>query len=464
LAVSSVRHLKPRIESLDSAICAFRQADYARVLGALHSHTSVAATLVRSRVHLRHGKSHDAIAHLKQLEIEALNASDQAEALGLLSFAKMNVGEQADLDEMMTLARVRALEAGYPEIQAEIDYVFAIHHISNGRYASARDCAMRMITVEPQGCHASSSRSCTLNLSELKLRGYDVLGFLAAREHRNTEGARLLQLGLEQLDAASEHDHYLECITLTNLAVASAELGDQAVLDFVKTRVNQLQFVEYTNKFAFEIYRSIGLGNAMHGDQLGALRFLRRSVDSAPSIPAKIKALVDRSLLARELGENLCADDEAEYALRLSKQVDWKQEKGFEIFALLGLSRSLVLTDVKEARRTFDLYVGCKRDIALLAWGKGDASIRGREFQADAEVSVAEGNLERAVRLNCDALEQFNEVGHSYSAAEVAFRLHTLTGEPSYLEFAAVQAEKVPHSHLARRVRSLRQSALVTTA
>ncbi len=364
----------------------------------------------------------------------------------------------------MTRARVKAFEAGYPEIRAEIEYFFAVQHLNNGSLEAARACAMRMINAEPQEHQAPAARSRTLNLAELKLRGYDVLSVLAAREQRNIERAEFLRLGLEQLGCSTEHDHYVECVTLTNLAVACSQSSNKDLHDFVKMRVERMQFASFTKKYAFEIYRAIGLGSAMHGDHLGALRLLRHSADVAPSTSSKIKALVDRSLLAREFGENLSADEEAEYALRLSKQVDWKAEKGRELYALLGLAQALVSRNVTEARRSFALYGVCKRDIGFLNQGKVDGGIIGREFQVDAELSQAEGNLERAVRLNCDALQRFKEVGHGYSAADVAVSLYRLTGEMSYLDFAALQAQNIPHSHLARRVRALRESALVTSA
>ncbi len=116
------------------------------------------------------------------------------------------------------------------------------------------------------------------------------------------------------------------------------------------------------------------------------------------------------------------------------------------------MAENLAVRDSVEARKLLNLFGECKKKLNPFQSDATDLGFTGRERQADALISRSEGNVERAVRSNLDAIDVFKRVGYVGRAATVAVEIFELTGVDSYLEFAAAYAKKLPQSHLARRV------------
>ena len=370
----------------------------------------------------------------------------------LLSLNHVALRTTESVAEQITIGRSLACSTGSVVLEADVELANAIYEYTSGRF----DCASKTLYHLLNLTHADSPwqkvDKSTQSLEEIRARAYDLLGHIAARENQFSEQANFIYLAFAELDELNGCDPYVLSQILGNLAIIAADRDVDGVFRYIRDRVATAKFPGACQAFEFEIRRNLGLCAAMHGDHIGALREFRRSSEIAPNRASKIKALLDRSSLANELNELTFASEESEYALELARQIDWSAVSSFETFALLAISQNLAKSDPTEARRYFNLFVECKKRLNPFHSASIDLGFSGRERQADALIARTEGNTERAIRLNLDAFDLFKRVCYVGRAATVAVELFELTGERSYLAYAAAYAAKLPQSHLARRV------------
>ena len=354
--------------------------------------------------------------------------------------------------DQLTTGRIRACSAGSVSLEAEIEFATAGYFYASGEFEEASSTLARLIGLSPVASPWGKTYKATHSFEEIRARAYDLQGHIAARDLRFSEQANLIYLGFAELDKLGEFDHFIESQMLSNLASIALDRDVAGVYEFVRDRVATVTFPGACVEKEFEIRRQIGLCASMHGDHVGALREFRRSSEIAPSRASKIKALLDRSSLATELNELVFAHEESDFALELTRQVEWSTVSSAEIFGLLSMAQNLAVRNPSEARRLLNLFGECKKKLNPFQNDATELSFSGREFQAAALISRSEGDIERAVRSNLDALSVFKRVGYVGRAGVVAVELFELTGERSYLDFAAAYTAKIPQSHLARRV------------
>ncbi len=370
----------------------------------------------------------------------------------LLSMAHVALRTTASVVEQLTIGRSLAFSTGSLVLEADVELVNAIFDYTNGKFESATKSLYHLLSLSAADSPFQKIGRSTQRLEEIRARAYDLLGHIAAREQRFSEQANFIYLAFAELDKLCSRDPYVESQILVNLAIIAADRDVNGVFEYTRNRVAAANFPGACRVFEFEIRRNLGLCATIHGDHIGALREFRRSSEIAPNRASKIKALLDRSALANELNELTFANEESDYALELVRQVDWSKVSSVEIFALLAMSQNLAKSDPVEARRLLNLFVECKTRLNPFQSASIDLGFSGRERQADALIARGEGNVERAVLLNLDAFDSFKRVCYVGRAATVAVELFELTGERSYLEYAAAYAAKLPQSHLARRV------------
>jgi hypothetical protein len=240
---------------------------------------------------------------------------------------------------------------------------------------------------------------------------------------------------------------------LENLAVLVRDLDSTLLADYVQERAAKVAWNEHIASYEFSVFQAIGWNLARRGDHLGAFRNLRRSANCAPTIPQRILAILARSFLARELGEDLSAADELEHAVRLAKQVDWAAAGSVERDALIELARILAPSDPKQARALWNRYERLKPSLSDSSLSmRGDRRQRADECSAHAAVLLAEGQRNRGVSLLLESLEIWSDVGFSWRAAVIAAELAEITEEPRFFEIAGREAAKQPNSWLSRRL------------
>jgi len=450
--VSSVRQIRPRVETFESALFAFRQADFGAAIQFLTGNPSAKASILRARALNRLGLFERSIGELQDLELENLASGEATEILTVMSVARIGSRTPDTVTDLLTTARTFAYSNGSITLEADVEFTTAVSFYTSGAIDQASQTLYHLLSLVTADVPWDKAVKGTYNLEEVRARAYDLLGHIAAREGRFSDQANFIYLAFAELDKHSELDHYIESQLLSNLAVLAADRDVDRVYEYVRDRVATAIFPGACRVHEFEIRRKLGLCASMRGDHVGALREFRRSSEIAPNRASKIKALLDRSSLANELNELIFANEESNFALDLSRQVDWSAVSSSEIFALLSMSQNLATRNPAEARRLFNLFSECKKRLNPFQNAATDVGFTGREFQADALIARGEGDFDRAVCLNLEAFELFKRVGYVGRAATVAVELFELTAENSYLEFAAAFTTKLPQSLLARRV------------
>ena len=462
LVGSTIRQIRPRGSTFSDALFAFANADYESTLQLLSDFDSIEATLLRARSFIRLSLFKRAVGEFETLKLENLGSAVGAEALTLLSLAHIGLREIDFIGEHLATARTLACSSGSVVHEAEVEFTAAFYHFMNGEIDCATNALYRLLNLVSVCSPWKIIERTTQTLDEFRARAYDLLGHIAARDSRFIEQANFIYLAFAELDKVAECDPYIASKLLGNLAVIGADRDVAGVYEYVRDRIATLKFPGACQIFEFEIRRNLGRSASMHGDHIGALREFRRSSEIAPNRASKIKALLDRSSLADELNEFVFANEESHFALELTRQVDWSKVSAGETIALLAMSQNLADRNPVEARRLLDRFGECKRRHNAVHSVTTDLGYAGLECQADALISRAEGNVNRAKQLNLDAFDFFKRVDYIGRAAVVAVEIFELTGEHSYLEYAAAYSEKLPQSHLARRVNAHLNASTLT--
>jgi len=456
MSASQVTYIRPRLEPFEAAISAYRAAEFTDCLRVLSTHSGPAATALRARALLRVGRPADALEETGFALAADLPEHFASELLILRATALVQLSRFSEAEEVLVEGRVRAYLSGSAELEADAEFTTAQMHWSAYRFDDARASIRRTLAVEaPRDRWFGASSNFYLKpLTESRARAYDLLGLIAAADEAYDEQARLEIAALEELASLPDADPFLVAGLLTNLAVLVRELDAPELHTFLRSRVAALKFTEGTKGYEFHIRRSLGTRSALLGDHLGALREFRLSADAAPTVGLRMVAILDRVALAREIGEQTCAQEELEFALRLSKSVNWESAHVQDRFPLMLLARELAYENAGAARKLLDVYLRFKSPLPPTEVGGHDRRLHAEDACAQAAVLRAEGESQRATSLLLDAFKVFSEIGYCWRAALVAADLVELTGEDKYREYAERQANSRPNSWLTRRLRA----------
>jgi tetratricopeptide (TPR) repeat protein len=406
---------------------------------------------------VRAGRYTEALATIAAHDTARLSHDDGGELLILKASAMVGLRDP-EAEQTLVEARARAFSSGSPALECEIEYISAFLAWTQGRFDDALNGVDRVLEVSENwpGWVQRPPEGPFFSPSYWRARAYDLRGLTEALCEDYVAQAQSLAKGFEEFDRAQVVDLRVEAAMLANLAVLARDLEEPDLCNYVSDRAQRIAWNDHTALFEYEVYRALAWGRARMGDHLAAFRFFRRSADCAPSLALRVTSVVDRSFLARELGELVTATEDLEYAARLTKSIDWETCSGPERAALFTLAHRIAPCDPKEARRLYDRYLALKSPVSPLEMpASGNRRHRANECAAHAAVLVAEGHRERAISLLRESFQIWSEVGYVWRAATVAVDLAELTGETRFFEVAAREAAKQPHSWLARRVGAL---------
>jgi tetratricopeptide (TPR) repeat protein len=285
-----------------------------------------------------------------------------------------------------------------------------------------------------------------------RARAHDVLAFVAARDERYDTQKRHLEYALREFDRTPVRDDVFEAKLLSNLGLFAVDFGDDG---YVRERFERLPDSAWLAAPRYEILRSLAWSSALSGDNLGAFRYLRDAIETADTIPKKMRAALDRAYFARQLKQDITAREELDYAERLSARVDWKavaSDEG-ELHALVILSREIAESLPVRARRLFEKYKALKRKLPADFLATSDRRARAEELEVDAVISRAEGNLSRAISLFIEAFEIWNGLGYGVCAGLAARNLVSLGVTERFAAYVEQQCALRPRSWFAASLR-----------
>ena len=455
---TTVTRLRPRGADYETARRAFLAGDYLCCVESLNVNVSIAAVALRARSYVRMNRFSEAIDALSSVVLEDTPHEYAGELLALKASALLNLGDAA-MESVLTEARARAFSSGFIPLECEVEFLAALAAWTGGRAADTLcgiDRLLELSETVPSG-YASARADYVYSAAFWRSRAHELRGFYEAARGDYAAQAAAIARAFKEFDRGHVEDAFFEARMLSNLAVLVRDVDSDVLAAFVEDRAEQVAWSGYSAASEFSVYQAIGWNRAKRGDHLGAFRHLRRSASCAPTVPLEITAILDRSFLARELGEVLTAGEELEHAVRLAKRVDWEHTTGLDKAALYSLARQLAPSDPVAARSLWERYRSLKATVSFLSLAaRGDRRQWADECSAHAAVLLAEGQRSRGITLLLESLEIWIEAGYAWRAAAVAADLAALTGEARYFEIVGREAAKQPNSWLARRFASIK--------
>jgi hypothetical protein len=457
---NTVTRLKPRSADYGSALGAFLVGDCLRCVEGLSANSTLAGTALRARALLRMNRYSDVIEALSPSVVSDIPHEYAGELLAIKAAALLLSGDPA-AESVLTEARARAFSSGFMPVECEVEFFGALAAWTDDRADDALDTLDRLLELSQRepSTYARARSDYVYSVGFWRARAHDMRGLSIALRGDYAGQADALACAFREFDRAHVNDVYFETRMLSNLATLVRDIDSDLLATYVEDRADLVSWGHHTADAEFSVFQAIGWNRAKRGDHLGAFRNLRRSANCAPTMPLRINAILDRSFLARELGEVLTAGEELEHAVRLAKQVDWETVASSERGVLYALARQLATNDAKQARVLWDRYASLRSSVSTLSLvARGDRRQRADECSAHAAVLIAEGQRGRAISLLLESLDIWSTVGYAWRAAAVAADLAELTGESHYFDIAGREAAKQPNSWLARRLASIKSA------
>ncbi|MBC5800798.1 MAG: hypothetical protein GIX03_02490 [Candidatus Eremiobacteraeota bacterium] len=276
---------------------------------------------------------------------------------------------------------------------------------------------------------------------------------MAAAHEQYYEQASFMRAAIAEL--TGESDLWVFAWFLMNLAfhVRDFDLVDDAAM--LRREMERAKWPDELAPMKFEIRRALGWSSALRGDHLNAFREFRAMAQCADTPARKILASVDRSYLARELGENHSAQEELEHAAKLASTVDWKSV-GEERIGLAQLAQEIATFDPRHAAILFARYQELKgRLLPPNMLNNVDRRVLAFELLAEGTVLRANGSTPAAMQRFVRAYEIWNTLGYKWRAAQAALPLAEVLQEARFVEHVRREAASRPASWLARRAEKL---------
>ncbi len=293
----------------------------------------------------------------------------------MLSAAAYHRAELPDEAERSFLdARAYLWSTRDTELQAELEYYEGVFAWSARNLDAASRHARAALNETTLSVHA---------------RALELLGAIAASSGNYLGQADYLERALTHIESFSERDVWVEAHILYNLSILVRELHLDPIVDRLGRRMESLPWTDETAVPRFEALRHVAWCNALSGNHVKAFRLLRESAEIAPTIPWRIFAFLDRSMLAREIGEAVFAEDEMQGAEAIADGFDWNASSGDERLALLQLAELTAQRAPERAQHHVERYRAIKRKMSALHAFRADRRLRALECYAEAAVARA---------------------------------------------------------------------------
>jgi tetratricopeptide (TPR) repeat protein len=443
-----VIRLVPKSTPFADALRHFGAAKYHDCLTALHGNESLRAVILTARALLRLAKfgGERLDSAIELLEATRVRGDrDGSDALrGELAMLRATAYHRAELpdeaERSLFEARAYLWSTHHAELQAELEYY-------EGVYAwSSRDLD-----------RASQHARAALNEASLSVhaRALELLGAIAASSGNYLGQANYLERALTHIESFSERDVWVEAHILYNLSILVRELHLDSIVDRVGRRVESLPWTNETAVPRFEALRHVAWCNALSGNHVKAFRLLPESAEIAPTIPWRILAFLDRSMLARDMGETLFAEDEMQGAEAIAEGFDWTTSSGDERLALLQLAELTAQRAPERARHYIERYRAIKRRMSALHAFRADRRLRALECYAEAIVVRAHNQNDRAILLLSEAFEIWSAIGYAWRGVVSSLLLYELTEEPHFRACASDNIQRFSASWITRRFESV---------
>lgn len=423
--------------------------------------SGVQAAILRARALVRCGQISSAVDSL-DLDLSDTPHELAAEALAVKSFALQVLRRSEEASSLAIEARARCFSSGLANLEGELLFASAIAGFISHDYAAVKASAEAILSLVDDRPAWVVSNSYGYSLSYWRAKACDILAAMESLRSNYTAQVSWISRAFQEFDASGVSDEYTLASFVANYADAATKVGHDEIAEYAVHRANRVRWTPSLASFEFRVFSSLAESASAAGDQLSAMRHFRRCLDCAPSVPLQVRASLERARLLREIGESLSSREELEYALKISRTVNWEETSPLNQRQLLMLAGQVAHFDSKQAERLIARYDGLTKN-SVDGFAVRDNAFRGEELVARAAVARGMHAFDRAALFLVDALEILKEAKLFAKAALVAAELADITGEPHYIEFAREQSIRQPQSILARKVEVLEHSVARTS-
>ena len=423
--------------AFDDAVALFRAASLEQCLSALHGNATLPASILRARTLMRLERLRDAAAELARAAQRAQDdatAMQRGEIAMLLAATQFRSGDATASEEHLAAARAYVWSTRDADLHSELD-----RHTATMRWAQGR-----LDDAERHARRALSGRSPLHKALALEMVG----AIEGGRRHFQTQVA-CAEEALDVLAQGTCPDVWVEGALLRTLAVLAHQLGLGAVAERVEARALGLAWTPELAQQHYETLRNLAWCAVVAGDHLKAFRLFRESARYAPSTAWQLFSFLDRSYLAREMGERIFAAAELDEAERLASQVRWDATTGGERCALLLLAELVAANDPARAESILARYRAIKPGMSVLV-SQRDGMLRALEAHAFGVVSAAAGQTARAGELLHESFDIWRSSGFVWRATRTAVELADMLGDRRHLDFARDRIAGFPNAWFAR--------------
>jgi DNA-binding CsgD family transcriptional regulator len=287
-----------------------------------------------------------------------------------------------------------------------------------------------------------------------RIRSEHLNSYILARREKYHEQAESLLAVLDLIGdrrQAYVEDWYVAVYSLAGLArelpMAAAANRARAAVDID---------MEWSSDFAvhrFQAIKSTAWCQALDGNELGCLRYLRLAGHAAPSSVWQTILLLDRAYFASIVGEEQWAANEFAAAEEIAEKIDWEETFGEERVALLLLAELAAVHATKRAPYYLARFNHLGRLRVHLQHFAFDDRLNAMASFTSGIVKAADGQAKAAEDHLREAWSAFDRIGYDVRAARSALALYRITGKSRWLHLAEDKLEKYPRAWLSRELR-----------
>lgn len=415
---------------------AYLDGDYSKCLELLAGAPDPHASFWRARIAAREGRPAEHIAHLHELACPDEESRAERD-VWLASY----YAAAADFSHAHSLLdRAMAVLAPPAETYYRGVYVRALANYLSGEFEAALTNAEELLT-SADGNDRGQAHALR---SWIALKRADMQGQLDSMVDALEEYLRL-----------ERPDQYGLGFTLQSLAVFCRERPiDQTIRQRVRIAATRLRLTGVTGFSYFQTTRLLGWDDALHGDELSAIRRWRDAEACAPSEFWRVFCVVDRAFLAQVMHRASAAAELLEQADSLAHALTWSQTHEEERLILLTIAQLFSQTEPARAERYLAMYRSLGTSMHLLLKSEGDPRFHALELYPHAVALLNLGET-HAISMLEEAWNIFTHVDYRWRAAQAALDLYRATNQTQWLERAREQAAPWPKSWIARDVREL---------
>src|SRR5580700_49974 len=289
-----------------------------------------------------------------------------------------------------------------------------------------------------------------------KVRSEHLASYIAARRQRFKDQALSVIRVLDLI--GDKREQFVEdwCVAVHTLAGLSRELPLPEAAKRAKAEVDvDFEWPEDSAVRRFQALKAVGWCQALAGDELSCLRYLRRAqLINAGPIWRDILFL-DRSYFASIVGEHQWAENEFSAAQDLAEDIDWDETTGEERVALLLLAELATIHTPKRARfyiARFNNLGKLRTNIAHFAF---DDRLQAMAAHASGVVALAAGDPEHAEESLREAWGTFDRIGYDVRAALSSLALYRATNKARWMHLAEEKLEQYPRAWLVKKMGEL---------